>query len=215
MDIVKQQPVNEQTSGTTLPTVESTGNGIEAKRSYPAIFHAAAVSTFMLPFALLPYLLVRRQAVVLRKRIVLLEKDMGVLRNDLERTIAHQATIKSDLGRLKTATIESSKGWQDLRKQYNRHEADRHTTDEVVHSVLRKAQDETRHYSRTQGTVLRALGTSLGDIAAFMEEVELDLGLANGKQRDRRGIERLRTLALRMQTQENDKVAVEGSEETK
>lgn len=42
------------------------------------------------------------------------------------------------------------------------------------------------------------LGTSLADMAAFMQEVELQQGLAT-KGNDRRGIERLRLLALRMQ----------------
>jgi len=50
-----------------------------------------------------------------------------------------------------------------------------------------------------QATGFRNLGHSLGDVAAFMEEVELNLALANGGQQDRRGIERLRALAFQMQ----------------
>jgi len=41
---------------------------------------------------------------------------------------------------------------------------------------------------------------SLVDMAAFMEEVELEFGLDRGRQEDRRGVEKLRLLALRMQS---------------
>jgi hypothetical protein len=46
---------------------------------------------------------------------------------------------------------------------------------------------------------MHALGTSLADIAAFMQEVELDLGM-NPTYGDR-GIDRLRLLARQIQNQ--------------
>jgi hypothetical protein len=52
---------------------------------------------------------------------------------------------------------------------------------------------------RTQAATLRALGTSLADIAAFMHEIELEMGLLSLRADDRRGIERLRALALLME----------------
>lgn len=51
---------------------------------------------------------------------------------------------------------------------------------------------------RTQAAALRALGTSLADIAAFMHEIELEMGMNQGK--DHRGIDKLRRLALRMES---------------
>jgi hypothetical protein len=46
---------------------------------------------------------------------------------------------------------------------------------------------------------MHALGTSLADIAAFMQEVELDFGMNPTCGEDRRGIDRLRLLARQLQ----------------
>lgn len=52
--------------------------------------------------------------------------------------------------------------------------------------------------ARTQAATLRALGTSIADVAAFIHQVELEMGLqSHGK--DQHGVERMRLLALRMQ----------------
>lgn len=48
---------------------------------------------------------------------------------------------------------------------------------------------------------LHSLGTSLADVAAFMQEVELDFGMHPTYGEDRRGIERLRSLARQLQDQ--------------
>jgi hypothetical protein len=53
-------------------------------------------------------------------------------------------------------------------------------------------------HSREQSVILRELGRSLADVAAFMHEVELEQGFSVQRP-DQRGIDRLRTLALRMQ----------------
>ncbi|KAF9468997.1 hypothetical protein BDZ94DRAFT_1245127 [Collybia nuda] len=54
------------------------------------------------------------------------------------------------------------------------------------------------HFCRTQLAPLRALGMSLADIAAFMHEVKLEMGMNQGK--DYHGIEKLRDLALKMES---------------
>lgn len=55
--------------------------------------------------------------------------------------------------------------------------------------------------SDIQISTLRSLGMSLAEVAAFMQEIERNLGMQTSKQsQDQRGIERLRLLALRMQT---------------
>jgi hypothetical protein len=51
---------------------------------------------------------------------------------------------------------------------------------------------------RLQTSRLRELGTSLADIAAFMEEIELQQGFSTPTV-DGRGIERLRFLALQLE----------------
>jgi hypothetical protein len=50
-----------------------------------------------------------------------------------------------------------------------------------------------------QTATLSELGISLADVAAFMQEIEVEQGLpTNGTLKDQRGIERLRSVALRM-----------------
>lgn len=52
---------------------------------------------------------------------------------------------------------------------------------------------------RTHAAALRALGTSLADVAAFMHRVELDMGMLSSQGRDPRGVERLRLTALELE----------------
>jgi len=52
-------------------------------------------------------------------------------------------------------------------------------------------------YNSEQSVTLSELGVSLADVAAFMQEIELGQGLTT-KRRDQRGIERLRSVALKM-----------------
>jgi len=51
---------------------------------------------------------------------------------------------------------------------------------------------------------MHALGSSLADIAAFMQEVEIDFGMNPASGEDRRGINRLRVLARQLQSQPVD-----------
>jgi hypothetical protein len=48
---------------------------------------------------------------------------------------------------------------------------------------------------------MHALGSSLADVAAFMQEVEIDFGMNPTSGEDRRGIDRLRVLARQLQNQ--------------
>lgn len=51
---------------------------------------------------------------------------------------------------------------------------------------------------------MHALGISLADIAAFMQEVELDFGMNPAHGFDRHGIDRLRLLARQLQNQPDE-----------
>lgn len=53
-------------------------------------------------------------------------------------------------------------------------------------------------HSKSQAELLKDLGMSLADIAAFMQEVEIRHGFVPKKD-DGRGIERIRQMALRLQ----------------
>ncbi|KAF9485431.1 hypothetical protein BDN70DRAFT_871487 [Pholiota conissans] len=168
------------------------------RRSYPAIVHAAFISTFILPIAFIPYFLARRQLVFIRHRADVLEKDMQRLKNDLRATISNQRLSNSDLRHLKTTLHENLKGSAVLRHQINRQEADRISSSHEIQKELRKLVNDARH-SRSQLDMLYPLGKSLADIAAFMQELEMRIGLQpSDSSKDQRGIERLRLLALRL-----------------
>lgn len=62
----------------------------------------------------------------------------------------------------------------------------------------RKTFTHTIAHRRTQISHLRELGTSLADVAAFMQEIELQQGFFTPKV-DGRGIERLRFLAMQLE----------------
>jgi hypothetical protein len=60
---------------------------------------------------------------------------------------------------------------------------------------------------------IHALGSSLADVAAFMQEVELDFGMNPTSGEDRRGIDRLRVLARQLQNQPIEELELEDRDE--
>ncbi|PPQ83256.1 hypothetical protein CVT25_003995 [Psilocybe cyanescens] len=168
------------------------------RRTYPVIIHVAVLSTFLIPIAFLPYIAARRQIVSLRRKVNMLEKDIQLFKGSVTTAASHQASIANvELSRLRETGLHAMNRTSELQGQISRQEADRAATDEEMRTGLRQLLDETQH-SRTQTATLRALGMTLADIAAFMQEVELNFGL--GQRNDQRGIERMRLLALRMQS---------------
>jgi len=75
------------------------------------------------------------------------------------------------------------------RTQAAREKWDKHTREEI---------EALGTFTQLQTSRLRELGTSLADIAAFMQEIELQQGFITSKF-DGRGIERLRFLALQFE----------------
>ncbi|KDR83399.1 hypothetical protein GALMADRAFT_235503 [Galerina marginata CBS 339.88] len=185
-------------SNSMAPPPQSSVEGqAPPKRSYPAIVHVAVVSAFVLPIAGLPYLAARRHVIALRRQVLSLKEDARCLRNELDIALSHQASTRSDVRHLQATTLDVSLDLKVLREQINRRDADRLISDKTTRTDLRKVLEEIRH-SRTEAATLRTLGMSLADIAAFMQEIELEFGLETGRGKER-GIQRLRLLALRMQ----------------
>ncbi|KAJ3511546.1 hypothetical protein NLJ89_g4030 [Agrocybe chaxingu] len=171
---------------------------ITPPRRYPAIVHAAVFSAVLAPIVLLPYLGARRKIGALHRTLGRLEKETAKLRRELKLTAsAHEAT-NAELRRLQDLARGTATELGEARKKAVKREAEQLVVDKAMQSGIQKLLADTQ-YSRTQAASLRALGTSLADIAAFMEEVELDFGMGV-RRKDQRGIERLRLLALRMQS---------------
>ncbi|KAF9534909.1 hypothetical protein CPB83DRAFT_221332 [Crepidotus variabilis] len=144
-------------------------------RQYPAIVHAAVFTALIVPITLLPYLVAQRQISRLRRTVTALETQVVSLQSDLHlmHTKAHKVVMEQDVAR--NASERSMKA-----------------------DILRLLDDS--QHSRNHAATLKALGVSLGDVAAFMQEVELDFGMDSSPGKDRRGIEKLRLLAFHMQS---------------
>jgi len=195
--------------------------------SYPAIVHAAVFSAFVIPIAFLPYLAARRHIVKMQRTVQHLEQQTGYLKRALDLTVSSHNSTRAELSKLRDLTQKMDHRTAELFKDVVEDDKRRRTSDEVIATELRKLTDETQHSRsvflsfilslfsrlpifstslliildyRTQAATLRALGMSLADVAAFMQEVELDFGMKTANIADRRGIERLRLLALRMQS---------------
>ncbi|KJA24542.1 hypothetical protein HYPSUDRAFT_38585 [Hypholoma sublateritium FD-334 SS-4] len=170
-------------------------------RKYPAIVHATIITAFLLPIVALPYLAARRQIVPLHRKLEILEKDVHSIRNGLAIAVSNQRSTTSELHNLQTAVNVTLKKSNELRNRANfRAEAKRAALNRSL-SDLHGLLNGARQSSDAQTTTLHALGMSLAEVAAFMQEIERNLGLeTSGSSQDQRGIERLRLLALRMQS---------------
>ncbi len=183
-------------------------------RRYPAITHAALISAFLFPIGLLPYLVARRQINKLRRMVVKLERKTIVLQNALGLTSDTHNIMKSEVKRIQNLSSDTMEVTAALRREVSQQKAERRQSDQAINADLKKLLEETQNARcatfdffaslnnltlRVHAASLHALGTSLADIAAFMQEVELDFGMNLTQHTDRLGIERLRLLARRMQ----------------
>ena len=147
MDTGNPQSPPKQTLEIAVQSAEPSSNDIGGRR-YPAIFHAAIVSAVVLPVAFLPYVIARRQIAGLRQRMAILEQDIRGLQGNLETSAVEHASVRAELGRLRSATVESAKDWQNLSKEYHQSEASHHVSQEAVHKDILKLRDEARQHSR-------------------------------------------------------------------
>jgi len=168
------------------------------RRPIPAITHFAVLAAFLLPITFLPYVVIRRQLVTLRRKL-----------DDVQLTAASQQDVRrllaigAERDKYIQSTIDKVKREVEvLRLEADRRQRTQITSDNLIRSDLRQLLNERRH-ARAQVMTLRELGSSLADVAAFMHEVELREGLVRLETQggDKGGIDRidrLRSLALQM-----------------
>lgn len=185
-------------------------------RRYPAIAHAALVSVVLLPIGLLPYVLARRQINILRRMTEKQERKTTILQNTLHLTSDTHNIMKSEVKRLQDLSQETIEATAALRREISQQKAEHRQSHQTINAdlktLLKEAQNAryvafdlfrapiNQSLERAHAASLHALGTSLADIAAFMQEVELDFGMNLTQHTDRLGVERLRILARRMQS---------------
>jgi len=171
------------------------GEGILLRR--PAITTFVLLAAFLIPFALIPYVLTRRRMSCLSHQLDQLVANNAVLQKNVS-TSTYQAVLrKEELSRAVSLLESSKKEIQLLRRDISQaqvqHEAFQVATRTELQSLLAE-----RKLSRECFDLLPQLGLSLANLAAFMHEVELHQGLPSSATNDR-GIEKLRLLALKLQ----------------
>ena len=199
------------------PELSEASTPSNGRQSFRAITHLAVLTAFILPVALLPYVLSRRRLSSLHRVVDRMETDIKMLQQNLSRASTEIATRKDENQRMRVLLHQLMQETGSLRTRTKQKDAAQQASDETVRSDLRMLLDERRHARlvlhvsgiismtcyrcissrRTQTAALRALGTSLADVAAFMHEVELEIGLLS-QGTDQRGVDRLRLLAFRM-----------------
>ncbi|KAF8845742.1 hypothetical protein BDN67DRAFT_961374 [Paxillus ammoniavirescens] len=186
---------NSTPDASLLTNDTPSGEGILLRR--PAITTFVFLAAFLIPFALVPYVLTRRRMSCLSHQLDQLVANNAVLQKNVS-TSTYQAVLrKEELSRAISLLESSKKDIQLLRRDIShvqaRHEAFQVATRTELQSLLAE-----RKLSRECFDLLPQLGLSLADLAAFMHEVELHQGLPSSATNDR-GIEKLRSLALKLQ----------------
>ncbi|KAF9247015.1 hypothetical protein BU15DRAFT_26915, partial [Melanogaster broomeanus] len=168
----------------------------------PAITTFIFLATFLTPFAVIPYVLSRRRISRLSNHLDQLVASNAVLRKTVSRSTYEASLWKEELSRVTSSLESSKKEIQLLRRDVSQtqiqHEAFQIATDTELQSLLAE-----RKLDRFD--LLPQLGLSLADIAAFMHEVELHQRLPSSATTDGHGVEKLRMLALRLQTPSTSK----------
>ena len=157
---------------------------------------------------------------LLRKQVDEAGAKVKILRQDLGKVSSELATRKDENRQLRTVLHDVKEETSKLRLQVRQRDMEQIALNKVIRNDLRILLDERQHARwvcidaprrsqkrraphRTQAATFGALGTSLADVAAFMHEVELGMGMLSQNE-DQRGVHRLRLLALRMTSLPDD-----------
>jgi len=197
---------------TVLPTPTpmsgpTDGSVQDRYRHFP--IRVATFSAVLLPIVLLPYLLTSRRIRMLRQRIDELQSTTRTLQRELNaaqvKLLARQAESQNQQAALRSVVRKTDGMTQRITELTAENVAGRND----LSYLLAEAE-----HSRTQTAALRALGSSLADIAAFMHEMELQMGIELLSSDAQRRVDRLRSSALKLQnpTVTQQRVASQGEE---
>ncbi|KXN87915.1 hypothetical protein AN958_07925 [Leucoagaricus sp. SymC.cos] len=185
--------------GATYRSPPCRTTGTRPVQSAPnSYFRVAVVAGVLLPIATVPYLFARRRISGLQHRCEELEWKLSVMERQLSFSVSESSSIRAEQAKMRATMRDMMEETDGMQQDVMQRVAEQSQANQVMQSDLHKLLEETKQI-RTRFSTLRAVGVSLADVAAFMHEMELQMGLQSGKNTDSRGIERLRLLALRMQ----------------
>ncbi|KAL1706703.1 hypothetical protein EV121DRAFT_256998 [Schizophyllum commune] len=168
-------------------------DGLSIDRRYPATTHFAVAAAILLPVACIPYFVYRRRIRLLELQLQRLNDTLLTLQDDATGYIRQQASASSRAHARSTAAIQNlSKDLSSLRIQMNEDIcANMERSDNTA-----KDMDQVLAALRLHASLLRSLGVSLADVANFMHDQELRLGL-NTSQSPLE-VDKLRHIAVRL-----------------
>ncbi|KAI0248688.1 hypothetical protein BJV78DRAFT_1233617 [Lactifluus subvellereus] len=151
-------------------------------------------SALLLPSAVIPLLVLRRSVNSLHRKIDELKRATSYLHREFRSVMLELSVRREQHEQLRAMIAETREDLAHLRGETQRVQTARASGDEQTRNQIQELVTS----DRTQISRLRELGTSLADVAAFMQEIELQQGFFTPKV-DGRGIERLRFLAMQLE----------------
>ncbi|KIP10584.1 hypothetical protein PHLGIDRAFT_125451 [Phlebiopsis gigantea 11061_1 CR5-6] len=159
--------------------------------------HVAIFSSILTPIALLPYLAVRRHLLSLHRKVSEVGTANAALQRDLKAALLESSIRRDEHERLTSTMGEFRRELERLRAEQSARALQRARTEERTRADINEVLEENKRM-RARLAGLRDLSPTLADIAAFMQEVEVQGGFA-WRKNDGRGIERIRQFAYKLQ----------------
>ncbi|KAG6878257.1 hypothetical protein C0993_010029 [Termitomyces sp. T159_Od127] len=170
----------------------------QARRPVRSLTHLAVISAFLLPFTIFPYILARRHVTSLKRQLAETQTSVRILEQELNLSWREMTCRKKEIQKLQASLVKAHRERDQQRVFLEKRDTENLRFMGEVKTDLRNLLKEAQH-TRSQGALIGSLGTSLADVAAFMHEIELEMGMLSSNGTDQRGIDRLRSLALQMQ----------------
>ncbi|TRM68332.1 hypothetical protein BD626DRAFT_481415 [Schizophyllum amplum] len=189
-------PVNGSAAVLDPPAPSHAGGKLETSssdRGYPAITHFAVASAILLPVACIPYFVYRRRIRSLEQQVRRLNATLLNLQDDMTGYVRQQAASSQRVHAQTASSFQTlSRDLDSLRLQMNE---DVSVNMERSHGAARDA-DQIIAALQVHASLIRSLGVSVADIANFMHDQELRLGLSapGGSLK----LDELRRVAVRM-----------------
>ncbi|EIM88497.1 uncharacterized protein STEHIDRAFT_120660 [Stereum hirsutum FP-91666 SS1] len=158
----------------------------------------AVFTALALPVTLLPFITLRRQLLSLHRKTDEIRAATNVLQRELKGTLVELSVKKEEHLRMKEMLEEARQKLEATRRDTHRLQLSRLADEKEYQRRLQEIMESTS-FTQSQLAHLRELGPSLADIAAFMQEVEIQQGYTSPRKQDGRGIERLRRVALQLE----------------
>ncbi|PBK72812.1 hypothetical protein ARMSODRAFT_701051 [Armillaria solidipes] len=172
-----------------------------SRRSPSLVGRFAILTAFIVPITFVPYLLMRGHVSSLRRQILELEKSNRVMRREL----TLESSLHSEEHKRLRGLVQGIKEELAVLQAVSQERDAKHVKEgEDVRSELQSLLEAVRGSRSSQSATSKALGTSLADIAAFMQELELVMGLQgtiNGGHLHEERVDRLRQLAFQLSAQ--------------